>query len=167
MAELTSSERLQPSLLDRLTDDAPDQAVESRDKRVLSVQRLREFVLRDLQWLLNCGNLEQTIDLEAYPLVRSSVLNYGVPDLSGATLSGANLADLERQLRDAIWNFEPRLLRHSLRVRAQASPDESHHNALMFEIEGELWAQPLPVRLFMRTELDLDTGEVSVSDVNR
>ena len=36
MAELTPKERLQPSLLDRLTDDEPEQQQESRDKRVLS-----------------------------------------------------------------------------------------------------------------------------------
>lgn len=32
MAELTSKERLQPSLLDRLTDDEPDKTQESRDQ---------------------------------------------------------------------------------------------------------------------------------------
>ncbi|MCY2964699.1 MAG: type VI secretion system baseplate subunit TssE, partial [Planctomycetota bacterium] len=41
MAELTSQERLQPSLLDRLTDDAPDQKSESRERRVLSVSGMR------------------------------------------------------------------------------------------------------------------------------
>jgi type VI secretion system protein ImpF len=167
MAELTSSERLQPSLLDRLTDDEPTQNVESRDKRVLSMQRLREFVLRDLQWLLNCGNFEQSTDLSDHPHVKNSVVNYGVPDLSGLTASGANIPDLERRLRDAIWNFEPRLLRNSLKVRARVDPSAAHHNAIVFEIEGELWAQPLPLRLFMRTELDLESGEMAVSDITR
>jgi type VI secretion system protein ImpF len=32
-------------------------------------------------------------------------------------------------------------------------------------IEAELWAQPLPLRLFLRTDLDLETGEVQVSEV--
>jgi type VI secretion system protein ImpF len=53
MAELTPQERLQPSLLDRLTDEEPDQLQESREKRVLSMSRLRDFVLRDLAWLFN------------------------------------------------------------------------------------------------------------------
>ena len=35
-------------------------------------------------------------------------------------------------------------------------------NALVFTIEAELWAQPLPLRLFLRTDLDLETGEVAV-----
>jgi len=40
VAELTAQERLQPSLLDRLTDDEPDQSQESREKRVLLMSRL-------------------------------------------------------------------------------------------------------------------------------
>jgi type VI secretion system protein ImpF len=39
------------------------------------------------------------------------------------------------------------------------------HNAMCFTIEAELWAQPLPLRLFLRTDLDLETGEVSVAEV--
>ena len=42
MAELTTQERLQPSLLDRLTDDEPGKHEESRDKRVITANRLRE-----------------------------------------------------------------------------------------------------------------------------
>ena len=53
MAELAPRERLQPSLLDRLSDDEPDNAVEPRERRVLSLRTLREGVLRDLAWLLN------------------------------------------------------------------------------------------------------------------
>jgi type VI secretion system protein ImpF len=36
---------------------------------------------------------------------------------------------------------------------------------MCFTIEAELWAQPLPLRLFLRTELDLETGEVKVAEV--
>ena len=42
MAELTAQERLQPSLLDRLVDHAPDEKRESDDKRTLTKQALRQ-----------------------------------------------------------------------------------------------------------------------------
>ena len=58
MAELSPKERLQPSLLDRLTDDEPDEQEESRDRRVLSMSQLRQSVLRDVGWLLNTRSLE-------------------------------------------------------------------------------------------------------------
>ena len=38
------------------------------------------------------------------------------------------------------------------------------HNALVFHIEAELWAQPLPLRLFLRTEIDLENGGAVVTE---
>lgn len=74
MGELTSRERLQPSLLDRLSDDDREQVVEPRDKRVLSMRDLRKAVLRDLGWLLNSSSLGSFRDLSAYPLASQSVV---------------------------------------------------------------------------------------------
>ena len=53
MSDLTPIEKLQPCLLDRLTDDEPTKPVESRRERVVSMQRYRNGVLRDLGWLFN------------------------------------------------------------------------------------------------------------------
>ena len=54
------SERLQPSLLDRLTDDDATNAAESREARVIDIRRLRDIVQRDLSWLLNTNNGESS-----------------------------------------------------------------------------------------------------------
>lgn len=159
MADLTPKEFLQPSLLDRLADDEPTQKIESRDQRVLSLRKLKQSVIRDLQWLLNAGCLENIQDLSAFPQVKQSVLNFGIPDLTGTTASSANLSALERILRQAVVDFEPRLLKSSLKVRAKAAGE---HNTITFEIEGELWAQPLPERLYLKTILDLELGRVEV-----
>ncbi|HET9934230.1 MAG TPA: type VI secretion system baseplate subunit TssE, partial [Polyangiaceae bacterium] len=152
MAELTPKERLQPSLLDRLSDDEPDRTRESREKRVLSPQRLRESVRRDLSWLLNNTHLATVQDLDPYPHVEQSTLNYGMPDLAGKTASTVDNAALEKAIRRAIWEFEPRLLKESVRVKAVVNEKQMNHNALCFTIEAELWAQPLPLRLFLRTD---------------
>jgi|SRR5439155_695647 len=164
MAELTPKERLQPSLLDRLTDDEPDKKQESRDKRILSPTKLRESVRRDLTWLFNTVNLAATDELDDYAEVQRSTLNFGLPDLAGRTASSVDKPALERLLRRAIWEFEPRLNRSSVKVRIVADYDQMNHNAMCFTIEAELWAQPLPLRLFLRTELDLENGEVKVSE---
>ena len=159
MAELTQKELLQPSLLDRLADDEPAKKIESREQRVLSFRKLKQSVMRDLQWLLNAGCLETTQDLIAFPHVRQSVLNYGIPDLTGTTAANADRTTLERLLRQAILNFEPRILKTSLKVRAKTTGD---HNTIIFDIEGELWAQPVPERLYLKTILDLELGSVEV-----
>lgn len=163
MAELGQEERLQPSLLDRLRDDEPGKTQESRDKRILSVSKLRESLKRDLAWLMNTGNLSDVQDLSEYPLVEASVLNYGMPDLTGITASGADVADIERRLRQAIQTYEPRIVKNSLRVNVVTS-DEMTTNALVFEIRCDMWSEPVPERLYMKTEVDLESGGVRITD---
>ena len=164
MAELTTKERLQPSLLDRLTDDEPDKLQESRDKRVLSSQRLRDSVRRDLNWLFNTTSLTAMQSLDLFPEVERSTVNYGLPDLAGRTASSIDHDSFERMLKRAIWDFEPRLIRTSVRVKLVIEQSELNHNAMCISIEAELWSQPLPLRLFLRTDLDLETGDAMVSE---
>lgn len=162
MAELAPRERLQPSLLDRLTDDEPDQQAEARERRVMSMRSLREGVLRDLAWLLNTTNLFSVTERHRLPHLASSVINYGMPDMSGASLAGMNTTDLERAIRQAIWDFEPRLIRSSVQVKALAT--SSSITKINFEIEADMWAQPYPERLYIKTELDLDQAHISLSE---
>ncbi len=164
MAELTTQERLQPSLLDRLTDDEPDTAVESRDKRVISASRLREYVTRDVAWLLNCVNLGSEESLAEYPDVSRSVLNFGIPDLAGAVVAGLEPVTLQRQLREALSAFEPRLTPETLRVTVEADTERMDQHSLSFRIESEMWAQPMPLNLYLKTEVDLETGRFDVSE---
>ena len=166
MAELTQGERLQPSLLDRLTDNEPAKQEESRAQRVLSMRKLREGVIRDILWLLNTTRLDATTDLSAYPEVETSVVNYGAPELAGVTSSSVDAAQFERRVRDALWAFEPRIKRSTVKVRANIARDTMGPNTLSFEIEGQLWAQPMPTRLFLKTQLDLEDGTVSIMDAS-
>ncbi len=169
MAELTPQERLQPALLDRLTDDEPDKTQEPREHRVMSKRRLRQAVLRDLAWLFNTTRLEgkdPSGSLARAPRVRRSVLNFGLPALSGRSTSSLDVVTLERAIRQAILDFEPRILPATLQVKAllQASQVE-HHNVVGVEIHGQLWAQPVPIELLVRTEIDLETGQVEIQDL--
>ena len=74
-----------------------------------------------------------------------------------------DLNALERAVRQAIWDFEPRILRDSVKVRARRVEREMNNRALTFEIEGQLWAQPLPLHLFVRTEVDLESGDFTIA----
>lgn len=163
MAELTPKERLQPSLLDRLADDEPDKSVEARDNRVLSIERLHDCVVRDLSWLLNAENIAAVHDLTDYPDAAASTINYGIPSMSGKIVGRLDRRDLEESIRDSILRFEPRLLAHSVVVTASLDASEMHPNALTFEIEATMWAQPLPIQLLVKAEVDLETGAFSVA----
>jgi type VI secretion system protein ImpF len=168
MPELTPQERLQPALLDRLTDEEPDKQVEAPDRRVMSKSRLRQAVLRDLAWLFNATRLETGGALAGAPYARRSVINYGLPVLSGKSASSLDVTELERAVRQAILDFEPRILPASLQVKALVqSLEVEHHNVIGLRIEGQLWAQPVPLELLVRTEIDLETGKVEVTDLLR
>lgn len=166
MAEhLTPQERLQPALLDRLTDDEPDKKLEPRERRVMNKSRLRQAVLRDLAWLFNSTRLEAEVDFSKAPLARKSVINFGLPCLSGNLASSIEVPDLERAVRQAILDFEPRILPQTLQVRALADINGIEHNVIGLEIRGQLWAQPVATDLLIRTEIDLETGSVKIEDV--
>ena len=161
----TPQEQLQPALLDRLTDDEPDKKLEPRQMRVISKKRMREAVLRDLAWLFNTTRLDPDMDPARYPHARKSVINFGLPALAGETSSSLEVTDLERAVRQAILDFEPRILPASLRVRALEIGNFDNHNVIGVEISGQLWSQPVPIELLVRTEIDLETGQVEVSDL--
>jgi type VI secretion system protein ImpF len=157
------SERLQPCLLDRLTDDEPHRQREGRGQRVISMSAYRAAVLRDLAWLLNTRDLSGAVDLSALEEVRRSVVNFGMPDLCGRTVSGLDPLDVEKSLLDTIKNYEPRILPHTLSIRPVSEPEALGGGvSVSFEVEGELWAEPIPEALFIRTELDLETGDFVV-----
>jgi len=45
------------------------------------------------------------------------------------------------------------------------SPDAAdHHNVLSFEIRGALWGQPYPMDLLLKTDVDLESGEVRIAE---
>jgi type VI secretion system protein ImpF len=165
MAELTPKERLQPALLDRLADNEPTKTVESRDNRVLSIEKLHDCVVRDLSWLLNTENLASVLDLSEFPEAANSTLNYGVPTFSGRFLALYDERQLAGHVRDSILSFEPRLLGESVQVRAKIDPHDHRQHLMSFEIEAILWAQPVPLQLLVKAEVDLETGDLHISSV--
>jgi type VI secretion system protein ImpF len=167
MAELAYQDRLQPALLDRLTDEAPDnRQPEPREARVITRSRLREAVLRDLTWLLNATRLSAREPIEGLDYVQRSVLNYGLPALSGQLASKIDVLALEERIREALQNYEPRILASSLAVQAIISENElDRHNVVSIEIRGTLWAHPVPLELLLRTDVDLESGEVKIHDL--
>lgn len=131
---------------------------------VSSLKEIRACVKRDLDWLLNTSWYSPQEELVGYPDVARSVLNYGIPELTGKTVSGFDPLHMEGLLKQVIINFEPRIMARTLTVRVISDKTLFNHNALAFEIEGELWSSPQPLHLHLRTEFELDDGNVKVYD---
>jgi type VI secretion system protein ImpF len=164
MGQWSLKERLQPSLLDRLTDLHPDKSKESTAQQSMSQKEFKDAVIRDLGWLLNSVSLDVCVDLEAYPEVARSVLNFGLPDISGHTTSTIDVRSVENSVKRAIRQFEPRIIRNSLRVKVHSNPSDMSHNSLVFEIQGAVFGQPSPFQIVLRSELNLECGEFSVTE---
>jgi len=174
MAELNSRDRLQPSLLDRLIDESPQQGKDNIDARVLTRQQLRAAVLRDLSWLFNAIRPEPDADSvriqevalwSGVDLARHSVLNYGMPAYSGVTLSSMNTRNIERSVHQAICDFEPRINPQSLRVEVKLTGSDGQQNTLQLVIRGQMWSQPVPLELLLSADLDIETGHTAVREI--
>jgi type VI secretion system protein ImpF len=164
MSALSGRERLQPSLLDRLTDNNRAAKRDGPDTQALTLAQLRQAVLRDLAFLLNTTNLDTLDDLSDFPLTQQSTLNYGIPGLAGLLESSSHARSLEEKLADAIRNYEPRIRGDTIRVRARGATENGGMRALVFEIAGELWAQPVPIQLFVETKIDVETRTAVVTE---
>ncbi|WP_343628415.1 type VI secretion system baseplate subunit TssE [Roseateles sp.] len=157
-------DRLQPALLDRLTDEDPFDRVEAEERRVMTKSQLRQAVLRDLGWLFNAI---QPLGRESAPYARvaESVLNFGLPALSGQLASKIDVHLLEKAIRQAILRYEPRILPDTLEVRAVETDSVlDTHNVIEFDIRGHLWSQPVPLEILLRTQMDLEAGQVEVRE---
>ncbi|WP_058912959.1 type VI secretion system baseplate subunit TssE [Entomohabitans teleogrylli] len=157
---------LRPVLLDLLTDNQPQHRQETRRQAQLSHSELRQQVLRDLQWLLNCASYESDHSLADLPRVQHSTLNYGIISLAGKRMSEIEWSDIRQSLGDAIQRFEPRILPGTLQVRCLSELGSLElHNILSIELAGQLWCEPFPIDFLFRSEMDLENGHVELRDV--
>ena len=157
------SDRVSPSLLDRLTSGLPSPGLESRSYAQASLRHYQQSVLRDLRWLLNArSSLSDDITAD-FPEVARSVLNFGTRDFSGMAVSSVDIMQVEKQLTEAIQYFEPRIIKGTLSVKTAPASGSSGQNVVAFEIRAEVWATPFPEQVFIRTELDLETGQYHIS----
>jgi len=155
---------LRPSLIDRLTDREPDRRRERVDAQQVDDAHLRQQVRRDLTWLFNTTHLESSLDLSEFPEISRSVLNYGIPDLIGRTVSSVNGNALKQQLRSALSSFESRLIQDTIDIQVTRASTSAGKPALFIEISGSLRAEPMPMAIRMRAEVDIDSGHVKVGD---
>lgn len=141
------------SVLDRLTavEDWPS-------TRLQSLRFFKDGLKRDLEWLLNTRQ-PPLPQLSSYPLARTSIVNYGLPDITSLGLASASD---HRQLRLAIEAcvraFEPRLTS----VRVTIDDTDRGDRRMRFHIEGMMNLDPAPEEITFDTVLELASGEYRV-----
>lgn len=150
-------------LWDRLASEPEELPAAQSNSRHVTGSQLRESVRRELSLLFNTTALSAVEPLERLVHAERSVINYGLPDLTGKTSSGVDRPWLEQKLARAIRDFEPRLQPDSVRVNV-APHQPLRHNLLSFEIEAVLAddREREPVRF--SSELDLESGAAVVRE---
>lgn len=127
-----------------------------------SEDALRGTIRRDLGWLFNTTNLASVFDLEHYPNIRTSVLNYGIPAMSGRAVTQRAVQQRAREIRSAILNFEPRFEADSLTV--ESAEGRERENSITFVINGDVTSAVNALPMTLKTDVDIDSAAVTVRD---
>lgn len=159
MAKIRSDQPLIPSLLDRLIDEEPETKREAPRSRNQILREMKKSVRRDVEDLLNTRRslLEWPSDLTE---LESSLLNYGIPDITRANMSSPDVREQFRKLLEkTIQQNEPRL--QSVRVHL-ISNNETLDRTLRFRIDALLRADPAPEPVVFDSVLEPGTGTVAI-----
>jgi type VI secretion system protein ImpF len=97
------------SLIDRLLDDDPDEAVEPSEDEETAIERYKVSLRRDLEQLLNTKR-PQLDGLDRYEELGKTVIGYGILDLSTEDLSIPAVRErAKRTITQVIRSHETRL----------------------------------------------------------
>jgi type VI secretion system protein ImpF len=137
----------------------------TRRQRGQQIAVLRSQIERDLLALFGTRRLSEDTDLSAWPMVQRSVLNYGVPDLSGSTGSSLDIKRVQNELTDAIKCFEPRLKPETLTVTCRIN--ESVRGELGVDIEALFGPADALESFAMGISINLGNGQSQRTEANR
>lgn len=156
--------QLLPTLFDRLRDDEPMRGTEAPGEYTVTRAQMRQIIQRDLGFLLNTVNMNDFLDHDRDAHATASTINYGVPSLAGSYLSEHQWEEIEKHLRRAIFDFEPRLMRETLQIVPLMKDGATHrYNVLLFEIRGTVRMDPYPMAFTVQSSVDLETNRMSIS----
>lgn len=164
MGKIEADQPLVPSVLDRLIDEEPTATREPPKSRSQLLRDLKQSIRRDLENLLNTRQRCQSWP-DSLSELEVSLVNYGIPDLTGAALGAASGREEFRQVFEkAIRLFEPRFARLTVEMLGNAEPLD---RILRFRINAMLYAEPAPEPIVFDSALQPTTGNVEVKGTSR
>ncbi len=131
---------------------------QSSPRNAVHERVLRAELAADLDALVNTVNLEASIDLDDFPEVQKSILNFGMPDLSALTMESSEANLVGQQLEQALKNFESRLLGESIAVSGEVQQDEVG-SRLAFKIKADMHATPSDVPIEFLADFEAFSGQ--------
>lgn len=158
MPRIEADQELLASVLDRLIDAEPGTSIDPVERGMTQLAEIKAAVRRDLEWLLNARQPLFDTPL-GQGVLRDSVLTFGLPDFSDATLSRL---DEQRELRliiqDRIIRFEPRLTS----VAVTLIGGNPLNRRIDFRIDAVLEVEPIREPVSFDSTLELSTKSFAV-----
>jgi type VI secretion system protein ImpF len=160
MAGIRKDQQLVPSVYDRLVDEDITAQHENPKSRNQILRELKQSVRRDLENLLNtrwrCAAWPP--DLDQLDL---SLVNYGIPDFTGASMgTAANRDHLRRIVERVVKTFEPRFKT----VHVELLENREHEDRILrFRIDALLYAEPAPEPVVFDSELEPTSATFEVT----
>ena len=77
-------------------------------------------------------------------------------------MAGLSASEIEERIRQVVLFFEPRIMPASL-VLEVSKTDDMDGRALAFDLHCDIWGQPAPEHLVIRSIIDLQDGHVAVA----
>jgi type VI secretion system protein ImpF len=147
-----------------LRDEAGERVIAGRRsvaRTPISELMLRREVARDLDALVNTIALESAEDLNGFDEVRKSILNFGLPDLTHRSIDEHSVDDIRNEIKTALMNYEPRLLRDTIRS-ARDKTVGVEELKVRFVVQAELHCEPVNVPVEFVADVELDTGTIQI-----
>jgi type VI secretion system protein ImpF len=146
--------RFPHSLWDRLTNpDLTRAGEDDASTRGSRMERLRQEVRAHLEWLLNTRRC-LPMSLEGLETLESSVVAYGLPDISGLRAGSTKDRErLENILEDAIRKFEPRL--EDVKVEFNPFEQDKSRSTIHYRVSAVLKVKPFNQPVLFDTVLEV------------
>lgn len=159
-----SMKGLEPSLLEKLFDDAPKSASAANVFKSVSLEQYKESIARDLEGLLNARAAFTEEGLVSFPECKQSLMTYGMTDFSSMSLANAyDRAAICRSLEQAVARHESRLRNVSVKLEVGSQ----FGGGLHFTIHAVLDLEPAREPVSFDAMLQPSTLQYSVSRMRR
>jgi type VI secretion system protein ImpF len=147
-----------------LRDEAGERVIPGRratGRAPITEAALRREVGRDLENLLNTVQLSSTLDLSAFEEVQHSVINYGIPDIVHRSFDEFSVSDIKDEVRQALQDFEPRMVPGSIEVARDAVADPAALK-VRFSIRADLFCEPVNTSAEFVADVDVGAGKIAI-----
>ena len=134
----------------------------SSGRSPITEAQLRREVAHDLDSLLNTVSMESAQDIDAFPMVRRSVLNFGLPDVVHRSIDEDDVTDIRHEIRTALMHYEPRLAPDSI-VASRDETIDATELKVRFVVRAELLCEPVNVPVEFVADVEFESASIQIN----